>query len=247
MDFRIFDHINTLLNAGTVSELCDCFTRIMCKYGFDQYALAYDHPDKVDEAPTVLATYNRDWVQYYFENQYENIDPVMLKSKSKGSDAAFLWNSIWSGLELTKIQKQMFHEAKDYGLTLGLGIPILLSGRDNGMISLASSVCKSDELETIVKDNLGEIAILSTYFQQLSEKFISKKILEARNDLLTERESECLTWAARGKSNAEIGMILEIHPLTVKTHLTSVGKKLNVVNRAQACAQAVHEKIIQPF
>jgi transcriptional regulator EpsA len=51
---------------------------------------------------------------------------------------------------------------------------------------------------------------------------------------LTERESEILHWVTLGKTNLEIGSILEISVFTVKNHMQRVFKKLNVSNRAQA-------------
>ncbi len=52
--------------------------------------------------------------------------------------------------------------------------------------------------------------------------------------LLTAREIEVLRWVTKGKSNFEIGVILELSTLTVKNHMQKIYKKLNVHNRAQA-------------
>jgi transcriptional regulator EpsA len=51
---------------------------------------------------------------------------------------------------------------------------------------------------------------------------------------LSEREAEILCWVALGKTNPEIGSILDISEYTVKNHLQRLFKKLNVTNRAQA-------------
>ena len=51
---------------------------------------------------------------------------------------------------------------------------------------------------------------------------------------ITEREAEILRWVAMGKTNPEIGSILNISSFTVKNHMQHVFKKLNVTNRAQA-------------
>jgi transcriptional regulator EpsA len=54
---------------------------------------------------------------------------------------------------------------------------------------------------------------------------------------LTDREVEILDWIAMGKTNPEIGNILDISAFTVKNHLQRVFKKLNVSNRAQAVSK----------
>jgi transcriptional regulator EpsA len=54
--------------------------------------------------------------------------------------------------------------------------------------------------------------------------------------VLSIREQEILTWLQRGKTNQEIGRILEISALTVKNHVQRILRKLNVHNRAEAAA-----------
>jgi DNA-binding CsgD family transcriptional regulator len=61
-------------------------------------------------------------------------------------------------------------------------------------------------------------------------------------DSLSKREREVLSWVSRGKSNAEIGIILGISGHTVKHHMEKIFAKLGVENRhaAMLCA-------LQPF
>lgn len=53
---------------------------------------------------------------------------------------------------------------------------------------------------------------------------------------LTQREMEVIDWIKSGKTNQEIGMILNISQNTVKSHLKRIFQKLNVSKRAQAIA-----------
>jgi len=62
----------------------------------------------------------------------------------------------------------------------------------------------------------------------------SRSISTQADHDLTDREVEILKWVRRGKTNPEIGSILEISEFTVKNHLQRVFKKLDVYNRAQA-------------
>ena len=61
---------------------------------------------------------------------------------------------------------------------------------------------------------------------------------------LTLREIEILEWVGNGKTNYEIGRILEISPFTVKNHLQRIYRKLDVTRRAQAIAKT--ERISRP-
>lgn len=54
---------------------------------------------------------------------------------------------------------------------------------------------------------------------------------------LSTRELQVLDWVREGKTNHEIGQILDISPLTVKNHIQKILRKLDVTNRAQAVAR----------
>ncbi len=66
----------------------------------------------------------------------------------------------------------------------------------------------------------------------------------AKPGLLTPRETQILQWIYHGKSNIEIGMILEISPLTVKNHVQKTLRKLNVMNRTQAVGKALALRLV---
>lgn len=67
-----------------------------------------------------------------------------------------------------------------------------------------------------------------------------------KTGLLTPREQQILQWIYHGKSNIEIGMILDISPLTVKNHVQKTLRKLNVLNRTQAVGKALALRIVNP-
>jgi CheY-like chemotaxis protein/DNA-binding CsgD family transcriptional regulator len=56
---------------------------------------------------------------------------------------------------------------------------------------------------------------------------------------LTFREAEILMWISRGKTNKEIGIILNTSPRTVNKHLEHIFEKLGVCTRAAAVAIAL--------
>ena len=60
-----------------------------------------------------------------------------------------------------------------------------------------------------------------------------------RHRQLTRREREVLFWIGKGKSNAEIALILDIAPATVGKHLERIYPKIGVENRTAACSVAL--------
>jgi LuxR family transcriptional regulator, quorum-sensing system regulator CciR len=55
---------------------------------------------------------------------------------------------------------------------------------------------------------------------------------------LSAREVECLQWAAYGKTDAEIGIIMSRSPSTIRFHIQNVSQKLDTVNRGHTIYKA---------
>jgi transcriptional regulator EpsA len=62
---------------------------------------------------------------------------------------------------------------------------------------------------------------------------------------VSDRELQILQWICSGKSNYEIGVILNISPLTVKNHVQKIFRKFNVHNRAQAVSRAMSLNLLR--
>jgi DNA-binding NarL/FixJ family response regulator len=56
---------------------------------------------------------------------------------------------------------------------------------------------------------------------------------------MTEREQEVLRGVIQGRSNKEIARQMDVAEVTVKLHLRSVFRKMDVKSRAEAAVKAV--------
>jgi DNA-binding NarL/FixJ family response regulator len=95
----------------------------------------------------------------------------------------------------------------------------------------------------------GNALLGPTVTQRLLEQFAdSEPSAEtgAAIDGLTERESEILRLLARGLSNAEIAADLVVSETTVKTHVSSILRKLGVRDRVQAVIAAYDAGLVRP-
>ncbi|MCK5831679.1 MAG: response regulator transcription factor [Methylococcales bacterium] len=59
---------------------------------------------------------------------------------------------------------------------------------------------------------------------------------------LTARETEVLMWVSRGKTNKEVGLILDTSPRTINKHLEHIFEKLGVPTRTAAVAKVLKNK-----
>jgi len=68
----------------------------------------------------------------------------------------------------------------------------------------------------------------------------------SRHVALNDRELECLTWSARGKTSPEIATILGLSKRTVNFHVENACRKLNVSTRTEAVVKATSGRLINP-
>ena len=62
---------------------------------------------------------------------------------------------------------------------------------------------------------------------------------------LSDREVETLTWAARGKTSAEIALIVGLTKRTVDFHIDNARAKLGVATRIEAAVRAAAGRLIE--
>ncbi len=106
----------------------------------------------------------------------------------------------------------------------------------------------SFKIEELIK---GVSAVLSNkvYIQESILRLIDKIDFTTKTDKykinsLTKRELEVLIYVANGMFNKEIATFLCISERTVKNHLSSIFKKLEVSDRTQAAVFAIKNNIV---
>ena len=90
-------------------------------------------------------------------------------------------------------------------------------------------------------ESLLEPAVASRLLDRLSE--LSQQAQST--EVLSEREREILALIARGTSNKEIAITLNIGESTVKTHIQSIFRKLDVNDRTEAVTEGLRQGIIK--
>jgi DNA-binding NarL/FixJ family response regulator len=97
----------------------------------------------------------------------------------------------------------------------------------------------------------GEAILAPTVTRRLLERFADtlpggEAATPPSLQSLTERELEILTLLAGGLSNAELGAQLYLSEPTIKTHLSSIFRKLGVRDRVQAVIAAYDAGLVEP-
>jgi DNA-binding response OmpR family regulator len=106
-----------------------------------------------------------------------------------------------------------------------------LKGRRLGADDYVVKPIDFEILDAIIRGRLAKVARAEPWSRQVA---------------LSDREVECLTWAARGKTSAEIAQIVGTTKRNVDFHIETACRKLNVATRVQAAVKAVTGRLIEP-
>jgi len=110
-------------------------------------------------------------------------------------------------------------------------------GRHDCLYVLLNSKAPSLSCRTMLEALLPYIDSSLRQLDHFPEQIPHTPSCEVGMEPLSGRELEIMEWVQNGKTNFEIGMILDISAFTVKNHLQRIFKKLDVMNRAQAVAK----------
>lgn len=110
-----------------------------------------------------------------------------------------------------------------------------------GQIS-ANSFISMDRDKEDLSEEFAEHGML---LAQLTRRFVAGYVQANRTKrripsdcVLSKREVECLRWAAIGKTDKEISIILDRSHATIRYHIQRAGEKLHSVNRSQTIFKA---------
>ncbi len=127
----------------------------------------------------------------------------------------------------------LIHTSSYSGLTLPTPILEKIISKDN--FSFPKSQLDDHYNGKIVPCSLADEQML--LIQKSTEEW---DLASLKNSFgLTAREAEILMWVSRGKTNKEVGLILDTSPRTVNKHLEHIFEKLGVPTRTAAVAKVL--------
>lgn len=246
------DAVGRLANAALAGRpLTAEMQNVVAELGFAgfTYAMSSDAgPTRRDTRCFVWSTLPGDWVVRYGECGYIEIDPAMTRS----------WNRsvplFWDAADYANDRRcsAYFTDARRFGIASGVSISF--SDRDHGRIYVAVSSPISPvphERQCAIGQRLGEIVLLALSFHEcfmarLVDRAASPSGAAATGPSLSPRETQCLEFAAKGMTSADIGIKLGIRPRTANFHFRNIMSKLDALNRNEAIALGIARGLIRP-
>lgn len=144
------------------------------------------------------------------------------------------------GIETTRQLRRLLPEAQVVVLSSFSDDSRLIGAMRAGAITYVQKEAEPEVLLNAVRHAARGQAVM--------EPELMQRIMQARDlryqDVLTEREMDVLRAVADGLTNAEIAQRLIVSEETVKTHLSSVLRKLGLAHRTQAAVYALRSGLV---
>ena len=200
------------------------------KLEFDYCAYGLRMPLPLARPKTAMfSNYPAVWQARYQAQEYQAIDPTVRHAMRSPSPV------VWSD-DLFAPARELWEEARSFGLQAGLAYTCRDAGGMGGMLTLA----RAGESVTTAEWQAKACHIL-WLVQAVHLSMIRVVALKLQPEIavqLSRREVEALRWTGEGKTSGEISGILNITERTVNFHISKAMAKLNAVNKTAAVLQA---------
>jgi LuxR family quorum sensing-dependent transcriptional regulator len=227
-DRTIFSLVDQIAAATGTQEVWSAFLGETSRVGLDFGYLSVISFDQDAPARPISMSMPRGWEKGYVENSLVAGD--MLFTRARASKQSFAWHlSDWNDEKLLPAQKRWREHNGMFGIKGGLSVLDFHPGEEAVL-----TLCGEAE-EIGLHDRLALYFAGHEAIHRLLE-FTEKQ--ETAAIWLSQRERQCLEWAAAGKTDWEIGQILSLSEKTVNVYITRAKSKFGVKTRAQAILKA---------
>ena len=173
-----------------------------------------------------------DWLEFYQNNGFVEHDVLPIEARRRVRP--FWYRDVVSRLKLSGKQKELYEAGAAYGWHDVFGVPIHGPGSLQGLVTMATR----QEL----KLSRADCAVLEAMARAVWERCRTAEgfgMSDAPSVQLSPREIECLQWAAAGKSDADIAVLVGIKQATAHFHIERAKKRFGVRTRVEAVAVGV--------
>lgn len=140
--------------------------------------------------------------------------------------------------------RAFWQHAAELGIVGGITVPVHMPLSRVGAVGWLA-IGREADLNALVDLHGNELRLAAYLFMDHVYRERPDKTTARMGESLSERELECLTWVALGKTDNEIGEIIGRARSTARFHVESAVEKLGVNNRTRAAAVASQMGLIR--
>ena len=205
--------------------------------GFQFFALTH-HVDVAHSSGGVIRLHNYParWADYYDANALGVSDPV--HRASHVTSIGFRWSRMPDMIPLTAGDLHVLAMGRDQGIGDGFTVPANVPGEARGSCSFANEAGRP------MPEAMLPLAQLAGGFAfEGARRLVSARLVpsEGPAPVLTDRQRDCVLWAARGKSDWEISRILGVSEETVIRHLKQARERYGVQKRTSLAIRTLFD------
>ena len=236
--------IDSLSRAETVEELHAACSELCEQFEFDEFLYGARIPTSFVKPYFIFVNgYPRAWRERYTASGYMSIDPTVTHCATHLTPIC--WDQIGPQEQKNMQVRQFMGEAREFGLNSGVSFPVHSTQGDFAMLNLASGKDHA-RMKSSIMAAMPYVSLFSAHLHEAVRRVFQHQVLPLSRVHLTDREKQCLLWAAEGKTTWETSHILGVSERTVIFHLQNAADKLKVVRRQHAVARAISLGLISP-
>lgn len=204
--------------------------------GFDYFAIVHHiRFGKPSTDKVRLSNYPIEWIAKLREAEHLR-EPVLAAAERTAS--GFLWSELGNYVPISTDDQRYMDRALHHGLAEGFTVPNHVPGEVFGSCHFA--VRRKGDLP---HENLPAAQSLGIFAFEKARQLLSENVESSEEYVvpapLTQRQRDCLLFAARGKSDSVIADLLNIRPRTVNEHMEAAKRRYSVATRTQLIVRAL--------
>ncbi len=236
-----FDEIGKLDQCDSPARLWKYVLKIARQYGFRATVYACPPPHRKPTHPDTIIRYvglsDEQFQKFAIAGLIEQGHITTENSLSKGSP--FRWTEIANLTNSRQLFENLKQDANSSDIDEGWIFPVFGPQSRNGLASYGKP--KNEKL----MDN--DIGLQFHIFAQMAHLRFCQLTpdLYGIDKSLSKREMQIIAWAAKGKSNSEIGTILQLSESSIDSYMRRAFTKLDVHDRTSASVKAISMDLVR--
>jgi len=213
--------------------------------GFDSvyYGFTTARTLQVDPRTYAWSTLPKEWVQEYEYNSYFELDPFLADRWT--NPTPIIWDQ-----RIAKVRRNIaayLRQAAHYGIYSGAAVYFRDEHYSRTMFGVHSS--KQHLSDADLSDWISKLPALLILAIEFHAIFRRRLVAAGARPLqpvspLSPRELQCLSFASRGLTSADMALKLGLSERTINFHFGNILTKLAVANRAEAVGKAIAQGVI---
>lgn len=235
---RVDVFVRDISEIGSENELAEALAEISREMGFRYFALTHHVDLRRAAHPAIrLDNYPPDWVDWFDEARLGPSDPVHRASHQ--TSVGFAWSQLPQMIALTPRDHEILERASTRGIGDGFTVPAHVPGEANGSCSFAVEPGRP-----LDEEHLPLAQLVGAFAFEAARRLWRVQTTAPPRPRLTDRQRDCVVWAAKGKTDWEISVILGISHETVIRHLKQARERYGVSKRTLLAISALFDGTI---